>query len=106
MKRTITYTTIDGRSFETRQAAIQHETSLKRAERIKDCLRQALGESTLSDEDFTLVVEALSYHATEFTDALSARAARRESSRAKTIGEKAKNTTTRGGRKPAKSKTT
>ena len=106
MKRTITYTTVDGRSFETRQAAVQHETSLKRAKRIEDCLRRALGERQLSDEDFAVVVEALSSHATEFTDALSARAARRESSKAKTAGGQAKNTTTGGGRKPAKPKAT
>jgi hypothetical protein len=78
MKRTIAYITSDGRTFPNRPSAQKHEIATLRRQRVGDCLKKLLkNPDTKASIPISRVIDLLSEHASEFTDALSARAAAR-----------------------------
>jgi hypothetical protein len=75
MKRVIQYSTDDGHTFDNRTAARQHEINEQRRKRVRACLEHLLKAADGKALALADVVEALCKHASEFADALSARAA-------------------------------
>jgi hypothetical protein len=85
MKRTIAYLTSDGRTFPNRPSAQKHEIATLRRQRVSDCLKKLLkNPDAKASIPIARVIDLLSEHAREFTDALSARAAAR-SARSKSL---------------------
>ncbi len=82
LKRKITYYADDGTAFDKRIAAKKHELDLKRRERIEKCLREILPDPTTLSWD--AIVAAMVLNAGKLSEALSARAAARESRESKT----------------------
>lgn len=78
MKRTIAYTTSDGRNFPNRLSAQKHEIATLRRQRVGDCVKKLLRiPDNKTSIPISRFVDLLCEHAPEFTDALSARAAAR-----------------------------
>lgn len=76
MKKSVSWTTPDGKNFPTRKQALAHEIHLTRVAAILRFFATALKDNPLGEADAARLAEAISRQANAFSVVISARAAR------------------------------
>ena len=76
LKKTVQYTTRDGKTFTKRKDALAHEIHVIRMENVVNFLNARLKDTVIEEELKSRLADVISKNANEFALAISARAAR------------------------------